>query len=132
MTRGGGVPAEPGGAFIKRFAVYRDISPTYVLYDRVTDDVVALFVDHRNAERTAERLNEQPPRRARAALRSVNPPKPRYAVRPGLHDFERIVVDQWTQKIVWGPSHDMRAAERVAVTWNKQPITGGGAEGRRS
>jgi hypothetical protein len=44
-----------------RFAVYRDISPTYVLCDRRTDSVVALFVNLGDAERTARRLNDRPP-----------------------------------------------------------------------
>jgi hypothetical protein len=47
-----------------RFAVYRDISPTYVLFDRRTDSVVALFVSRDDAERTARRLNDRPPRLA--------------------------------------------------------------------
>ena len=104
-----------------RFAVYRDISPTYVLCDRRTDSVVALFVKLGDAERTARRLNDRPPRPAslRALARRVTDPTTRYVVQPAFHDFERIVVDQWTGKIVWGPKLDMRAAERVAASWNK-------------
>jgi hypothetical protein len=123
MTARGGVAAE-------RFAVYRDISPTDVLHDILTDNVVALFVHQRDAERTAERLNEQPPAAAPCDLPSRA--TFRYAVWPGLHDFERIVVYQWTEKIVWGPSRDMRAAARVAATLNKEPIAGGVGKGGRT
>jgi len=41
-----------------RFAVCRDISPTYVLFDRRTDSVVALFVSRGDAERAS--LNNGP------------------------------------------------------------------------
>jgi hypothetical protein len=94
-----------------------------VLHDTLTNDVVALSVHHRGAERTAERLNEHSPAAAPCDVSSR--PVFRYAVRPGVHDFERIVVDQWTEKIVWGPSRDIPAAARVAATLNKEPITGG-------
>ena len=89
-----------------RFAVYRDISPTYVLCDRRTDSVVALFVNLGDAERTARRLNDRPPRPAslRALARRVTDPTTRYVVQSAFHDFERIVVDQWTGKIVWDRS----------------------------
>jgi len=108
-----------------RFAVYRDISPSYVLFDRRTESVVAVFVNRGDAERTARRLNDRPPRLAsrplRALARRVTDPTTRYAVRPAFHDFERVVVDEWTDKIVWGPRLDMRAAERVAARLNNGP-----------
>jgi hypothetical protein len=119
-----------------RFAVYRDISPTYVLFDRRTDSVVALFVSRDDAERTARRLNDRPPRLAslplRALARRVTDPTTRFVVRPAFHDFERIVVDQWTDKIVWGPSLDMRVAERVAASLNNGPADDNAHEGGRS
>ena len=68
---------------MKRFAIYRDISPTYVLFDDVTESVVADFVDHGDAERAAQRLNHQLPRIAG----SVTCPTPRYGVRPGFNHF---------------------------------------------
>ena len=40
-----------------RYAVYFDISPGYVIIDTLST-VVALYHDHRNAERAARRLNE--------------------------------------------------------------------------
>ena len=34
-----------------RYAVYRDISPGYVVFDTLSDTVVALYHDRREAER---------------------------------------------------------------------------------
>lgn len=44
-----------------RYAVYPDISPGYVVLDTLSETVVALYHDRRDAERAARRLNE--PRR---------------------------------------------------------------------
>jgi len=43
-----------------RYAVYRDISPGYVVFDTLSDTVVALYHDRRDAERAARRLNAPP------------------------------------------------------------------------
>jgi hypothetical protein len=116
-----------------RFAVYRDIRPGYVLFDRLSETVVGLFQDSREAERAAWDLNHRPAsEQAYARLgptAGVDPTgamssaQPRYVVRPGFRNFERVVVDQWTEKIVWGPRLDMRAAERKAARLNSTPAT---------
>jgi hypothetical protein len=41
-------------------AVYRDISPGYVVFDTLSDTVVALYHDRRDTERAARRLNAPP------------------------------------------------------------------------
>jgi hypothetical protein len=121
---------------MNRFAVYRDISPTYVLFYRLTEQVVGVFVNERDAERAAQRLNDQPPRLAPRPVRTlamrVGRPIPRYSVQPGFYDFERVVVDQWTENIVWGPRLDMRAAERVAASLNNGRADDNAHEGGRS
>jgi hypothetical protein len=45
---------------MERFAVYADISPGYVVFDTLSERVVALYSDLRLAERAARRLNELP------------------------------------------------------------------------
>lgn len=45
---------------MERFAVYADISPGYVVFDTLSERVVALYSDVRVAERAAQRLNELP------------------------------------------------------------------------
>ena len=45
---------------MKRFAVYRDISPTYVLFDRRTESVIARSVSRADVVRAVRRLNDVP------------------------------------------------------------------------
>lgn len=52
---------------MRRFAVYRDISPTDVLFDNFTEAVASLFLNQRDAERRAamhlnKRVVTAPPR----------------------------------------------------------------------
>lgn len=55
------VPAALVGELpMERFAVYADISPGYVVFDTLSERVVALYSDVRVAERAAQRLNELP------------------------------------------------------------------------
>ena len=122
-----------------RYAVNRDISPGYVLFDRLSETVVALFQDTRDAERAVWELNHRPasaqpharlgPAAGMGQTDALSGPNPRYVVRPGFRDFERVVVDQWTERIVWGPRLDMRAAERKAARLNSAAGTGRGPAG---
>jgi len=50
-----------------RYAVYPDISPGYVVVDTLSETVIALYHDRRNAERAARRLNEPRLTASRAA-----------------------------------------------------------------
>jgi hypothetical protein len=63
----------------------------------------------------------------------MNGSKPRYIVVPGSQLFERCVHDQLTDRIVWGPRRDIRAAEREAVKLNRKaaddPPSGRGEDG---
>ena len=43
-----------------RYAVQPDISPGYVVFDTLSERVVALYHDLRIAERAARRLNDPP------------------------------------------------------------------------
>jgi hypothetical protein len=43
-----------------RYAVYPDISPGYVVFDTLSERIVALYRDVANAERAARRLNAPP------------------------------------------------------------------------
>ena len=43
---------------MKRYAVYPDISRGYVVFDTLSETVVALYHVRGNAERAARRLNE--------------------------------------------------------------------------
>ena len=43
-----------------RYAVYPDISPSYVVVDTLSERIVALYRDVANAERAARRLNVPP------------------------------------------------------------------------
>jgi hypothetical protein len=47
-------------------------------------------------------------------------PTPRYIVVPGSRLFERCVLDKLTDRIVWGPRREMRAAEREAAKLNRK------------
>ncbi len=45
---------------MNRYAVHPDISPGYVIFDTLSEQVVALYHDLRTAERAARRLNDVP------------------------------------------------------------------------
>ena len=113
-----------------RFVVYTDISPGYVVYDTLSESVAAVYHHHyRDAERAAERMNGQPfhlgSRPDGALARTATAPAPRYVVRPGFRDYQWIVLDQWTLEIVWGPTRNMRAEERLVAGFSNEHLTGG-------